>query len=175
MTSSDYSTQKLAHEKLNNKQPVASTSARKADERTPLLRSRSRSPTKAKRARHTHFQQGDLHVYTLSPETYTITGELPDPTKAIRQLAKDNAEVEQRDGRSGRVRKKWLSIRSASRERERPELTSSSPRMKRGDSVRSQMSRQRSDSKTNSTRSKGKKQGTRSGQSGVNVYTSKVC
>ena len=126
-----------------------------------MLPTQSRSP---KRRRRNQAQAGDYHVYTLSAETNTITGELADPTKVIRELAKDGTEVQQRDGRSGRVQKKWLSIRSSSKDREQASLSSHS----------ADMERQRSDSKAGSTRPKPGRQRSRRAHPEGNVYKSKV-
>lgn len=124
-------TQKLAHQRAasapttsNGSIAEAETdldSPRKESERAPLLpTARSDRSSRAGRGRQPKAAPTPmLKVYTVSPETNEITGVVAHPKRVIRDLAKDGTEVQQRDGRSGKPRKKWLAIRSKSQERQR--------------------------------------------------------
>lgn len=134
------STQKLAHQRASAVPTAVPAEAeteidspRKESERAPLLlTAQSDHSARAGRERRSKaaaagaaskstvpIQTPSLKVYTVSPVTNEITGTVAHPKRVIRDLAKDGTEVQQRDGRSGKPRRKWLAIRSKSQDRQR--------------------------------------------------------
>ena len=83
-----------------------------------------------------------------------MTGQVAQPVKTIRELAKDGTPVQYLDERTGRMRKKWLAIRSSSKDR--ANVSSQSNADRTASSTKPTPQRNRMDSQASSTSARSK-------------------